>query len=338
LIIAVLISTLGNIHYYKYGVGYLAAIHVAIFAAVYSIIANAMYVWVGMKGDLAKAGASVAHFGFGLILLGILISSSKKEVISFNTSGIAVPLGQESKEDPRENLTLVKGQQMSMNKFGVTYVKDTFFTGDPKHYFEINFRDKQLGEEFNLYPNAFINYKGNNGLMANPDSKHYWNRDIFTYITSLPDPEKNKDTANFHDKTVKIGEKVFFASGYMTVDTVTSTNERTRVDVKTADSIIALKISVIGKDSSNHLAQPMLLYSKGNPISIPDTVLAQDLSVRLNAITPDGINIGVKESDSLLQYVTLKAYVFPMINILWLGIIIMVIGFLMSMWKRFKGV
>ncbi|MBI1780597.1 MAG: cytochrome c assembly protein, partial [Sphingobacteriales bacterium] len=117
-----------------------------------------------------------------------------------------------------------------------------------------------------------------------------------------------------------------------------SAYERTRINTKAADSVVALKISVIGKDSSNHLAQPLLVYTKGNSVSIPDTVLSQDLSVRLNAITTDGINIGVKESDSLLQYVTLKAYVFPMINILWIGIIVMVIGFLMSMWRRFKNV
>ncbi|RTL56320.1 MAG: cytochrome c assembly protein [Sphingobacteriales bacterium] len=338
LIISVLISIFGGIHYDKYGVGYLAAIHVAIFAAIYSVVANAMYIWIGMKGDIKKAGASVAHFGFGLVLVGILISSSKKEVISFNTSGIAVPFGQDSKEDPKENLTLIRGQEMNMLNYKVNYRKDTFFTGDPKHYFEINFQDKEKGEEFNLYPNAFINYKGNSGLMANPDSKHYWNKDIFTYITSLPDPEKNKDTANYHDKTVKIGEKVFFASGYMTVDKVSSEYERARINTKAADSVVALKISVIGKDSSNHLAQPLLVYTKGNAVSIPDTVLAQDLSVRLNAITPEGISIGVKESDSLLQYVTLKAYVFPMINVLWIGIIVMVIGFLMSMWRRFKGV
>lgn len=338
LIISVLISVFGGIHYDKYGAGYLAAIHVALFAAVYSVVANAMYIWVGMKGDIKKAGASVAHFGFGLVLVGILISSSKKEVISFNTSGIAVPFGEDSKEDSKENLTLVRGQQMAMSNYLVSYRKDTFFTGDPKRYFEINFQHKEKGEEFNLYPNAFINYKGNSGLMANPDSKHYWNKDIFTYITSLPDPEKNKDTASYHDKTVKIGEKIFFASGYMTVDTVTSEYERTRINTKSADSVVALKISVIGKDSSNHLAQPLLVFTKGNAVSIPDTVLSQDLSVRLNAITPGGISIGVKESDSLLQYVTLKAYVFPMINVLWLGIIVMVIGFLMSMWRRFKGV
>ena len=338
IVISVLISVFGGINYMKFGIGYLTAIHVALFAAIYSVIANAMYIWIGMNGDLAKAGASVAHFGFALMLVGMLIASSKKEVISWNTSGIMLNFGSESSEDPKENLTLVKGQQMSMNQYWVTYTKDTFFTGDPKHYFEINFNRKDGKESFNLYPNAFINYKGNQGLMANPDSRHYWHKDIFTYITSLPDPEKNKDTASYQSKVVKPGERIFYSAGYFVIDSITSSHNRSRINTAGADSVTVLNISVVGKDSSNHFAQPLLIYSKGNTTAVADTVLSQNLSLKVNSILPNGIDLGVKESDSLLQYVTLKAYVFPMINILWLGIIVMVIGFLMAMWRRFKGV
>jgi cytochrome c-type biogenesis protein CcmF len=37
-----------------------------------------------------------------------------------------------------------------------------------------------------------------------------------------------------------------------------------------------------------------------------------------------------------MRYITLKAYKFPMINLLWLGTLIMVAGFLMSMWHRIR--
>lgn len=338
LLLSVLISVFGGINYQKYGIGYLSAIHIALFAAIYSFVANAMYILIGVKGNILKAGASVAHVGFALSLAGILISSSKKEVISWNTSGIMMNFGSESSEDPKENLTLVKGQQMTMNQYMVNYVKDTFFTGDPKRYFEINFQNKNGKENFNLYPNAFINYKGNSGLMANPDSRHYWNKDIFTYITSLPDPEKNKDTAVYHNKTVKVGDSIFYSSGFFIIDSIKKTYQRTRINTAGTDSVIALNISIKGKDSSLRIAEPLLLFTKGNSVAVADTVLSQNLSIKINSITPQGIDIGVKESDSLLQYVTLKAYTFPMINILWLGVIIMVIGFLMSMWRRFRGV
>jgi cytochrome c-type biogenesis protein CcmF len=42
------------------------------------VIANLSYIWIGLKGKMKSAGASIAHIGFGLALVGILISSSKK--------------------------------------------------------------------------------------------------------------------------------------------------------------------------------------------------------------------------------------------------------------------
>jgi cytochrome c-type biogenesis protein CcmF len=70
--------------------GFLAAIHVAIFAAVYGIVANAAYIWLGLKGKMKSAGASVAHVGFTMFLLGVLISSSKQETLSKNTTGASM--------------------------------------------------------------------------------------------------------------------------------------------------------------------------------------------------------------------------------------------------------
>src|SRR5690606_32183702 len=119
------------------------------------------------------------HVGFGLVLVGILISSSKKEILSYNTSGIPIDFGKESKEKTGENLTLVKGVPMKMGKFDVTYVKDSAHPKKQQWYYQIHFKSREDEEEFTLWPNAFVNYKGNEGLMANPDARHYWGHDVF---------------------------------------------------------------------------------------------------------------------------------------------------------------
>ena len=62
-------------------------------AAIYAIVANAAYIWLGIKGKLKLSGGSVAHVGFGMVLLGILISSSKKEVLSNNKTGYSCTVG-----------------------------------------------------------------------------------------------------------------------------------------------------------------------------------------------------------------------------------------------------
>jgi cytochrome c-type biogenesis protein CcmF len=197
LLIGSLILAFGNINYDTYGIGYLGAIWLAIVCSVYGVVANMAYIWVGLKGKLKISGGSISHLGFGLMLVGILISASKKETLSFNTSGIFINFGKDSKEKSGENLTLVKGVRTDMGKYWLTYEKDSAHPKKPLWYYHVKFENKASGEAFTLTPNAFINYKGNEGLMANPDAKHYWGHDIFTYITSLPDPNKAKDTASF---------------------------------------------------------------------------------------------------------------------------------------------
>jgi cytochrome c-type biogenesis protein CcmF len=48
------------------------------------------------------------------------------------------------------------------------------------------------------------------------------------------------------------------------------------------------------------------------------------------------MEIGVKESGAVASLITLKVYEFPWINILWFGVIIMTIGFFMSILNRLK--
>ncbi|MBV9988787.1 MAG: cytochrome c biogenesis protein CcsA, partial [Chitinophagaceae bacterium] len=223
-LISAAISVFGNINYDKHGPGFLVAIHIAIFAAVYATVANAGYIWAGLKGKVKAAGASVAHVGFGLILVGILISSSKKTVLSWNTTGVT-PLTADPKSknnpagDPAENITLFKGIATDMGRYMVTYAKDTMNEHDRKRYFEIAFRAKTGGETFNLYPDVIKQNKGGEGFSANPAAKHYWYKDIFVYITSFQ--ENNRaDTASFKDREIKAGDTLFYSRGMMILNGV----------------------------------------------------------------------------------------------------------------------
>jgi len=77
-------------------------------------------------------------------LLRNLISSSKKEVLSYNTSGIFVPLGENKITGKAgENLTLIKGQKMDMGRYWVSFdgkYKDKL--RNDKWYYRLNFETK----------------------------------------------------------------------------------------------------------------------------------------------------------------------------------------------------
>ena len=333
-VIASLILLFGNVDYRENGLGYLGAIWLAVVASVYAIIANGAYIWTGVKGNMKRAGGSIAHLGFGLVLIGILISSSKKEVLSHNTSGIFMNFGEGSKEKSGENLTLIKGVRSDMGNYWITYEKDSAHPQKPLWFYNIRFESKDGKENFTLSPNAFVNYKGNEGLMANPDSRHYWDHDVFTYITSLPDPEKNKDTSSFKTHRLNVGDTVFYSKGYAILEEVNSKNNIPTEGFAPEDSATVASLKIHAQTSSTYTIEPLLIKKGGSFISFPDTVVAENLVVQLQKVSNNSAELGIKESNSIMQYVTLKAYKFPFISVLWLGVIIMVIGFMISMFRR----
>lgn len=338
LVVSALILGFGNVDYRTYGIGYLGAIWLALICSIYAVVANAAYIWVGMNGRLKVSGGSIAHLGFGLMLVGILISSSKKDVLSHNTTGIFINFGEGAKENSGENLTLIKGVRTDMGKYWVTYEKDSAHPKKPLWYYHIKFESKDGKENFTLTPNAFVNYKGNQGLMANPDARHYWNHDIFTYITSLPDPQKVKeDTSKFKTVTASVGDTVFYSKGFAVIENLTSRNNIPNAGFSPNDSASIARLKVFAKSESIYTIEPLLINKSGNLLPYPDTVRAENLVVQLQKVKGDkGVELGIKESDAMMQYVTLKAYKFPYIIVLWLGTVVMFIGFIMSMVRRIQ--
>ncbi len=335
LIISLLILGFGDINYYKQGIGYQATIWLAVVASVFSIVANGSYIFSGLKGKIRNAGGTIAHIGFTMMMLGILISASKKEILSYNTSGIPVFFGKDSQENPGENLTLVKGIKTDMGKYWVTYERDSTHPKKPYLWFyHLKFERKDGKENFTLYPNAFVNYKDNMGLMANPDARHYLTHDIFTYITSLPDPSKKKDTSSFRPFPVKVGDTVFYSSGFAILEDIKTSRSIPGMEFGPDDSATVAKLKVTSKTSSIYTINTLLLNKDGSSFPFPDTVMAENLIVQLQKANGGNVELGMKESNALLQYVTLKAYKFPFINLLWAGTIIMGIGFIISMFQR----
>jgi len=334
-IAATLVLAFGDINYTKKGPGFLGAIWLAVACSVYTIIANIAYIWLGLKGKLKLAGGSISHFGFGMVLLGILLSSSKKEVLSNNINGIPAPLGEN--EDPRENLTLVKGLTSDMGKYSLTYEGDSTHPKKALWFYKIRFKSKDGKEEFVLQPNAFVNYKGNEGLMANPASRHYWDHDVFTYITSLPNPAKQEDTATFHSNVLKPGDSLFYSNGFMVFQDVKA-KDSLPVELFGPDgSLQEASLKIFSKTGSIYSVTSKLATAKGEMLALPDTIIAESLVLQLQKVNPDkSIELGVKESNAVMKYVTLKAYKFPFIRLLWFGVLITATGIIISMVRRIR--
>lgn len=333
LIISVCISYFGNISYDTYGVGFLAAIHLAVFAAVYAIVANSAYIWAGLNGKVKAAGASVAHVGFGMMLLGMLITSANKEVLSINYVN-PLNFGSESTVKGVENLTLYQGIKTDMGNYWATYVKDTVDTDSKSTYFRIEMEKKDGKAKFYIHPNLIKNTKGQEGVSQNPGTKHYWDKDIFTYINYASSVMGEEDTAQYRNKLLDVGDTMYYSTGYLVLEKVTINPTNAKYAFSAQDTAIMAELSGKSADGRNFKALPVFQLKHNQPKYFVDTVISQGLAVRLSRISDRQLEISVKESSQLSPFIALKILQFPFINLLWLGTILMITGLIMSIVRR----
>ena len=93
-------------------------------------------------------------------------------------------------------------------------------------------------------------------------------------------------------------------------------------------------IRVFSRSGTIYIAEPILISGKGQTLSLPDSLTAENLIFQLNKVEGENIEFGVKETVPAIEYVTLKAYKFPFINLLWMGTFIMVAGLIISAINR----
>ncbi len=345
-VITALLAVFYPLTYYKMGAGFLGAAYAALFAAIYSVIANGAYIWSGLNGKLKAAGGSIAHLGFALMIAGILISSSNKEVISSSSAnGINLqisgkdPMTKET-DNPLDNLTLIRQVPATMGPYEVTYLRDSFGNEKGRRFYELLFQrkdatTKKVLEQFTLWPDVYI-MKDNN-MSSNPDTKSYVNKDVFTYISYAINKSNEEDTTKFIIKEMAEGDTAFYSNGIIVLNRVVKNPDNGKYHFKPTDAAVMADITLISKDSLHYKAYPLIQIDQFGFNQVDDTVYAQNMYVRFAGLTDNKkFKIGIKESDKLIEYVTLKAYVFPYINLVWLGLIIMALGIVMSAVKRAK--
>jgi cytochrome c-type biogenesis protein CcmF len=157
---------------------------------------------------------------------------------------------------------------------------------------------------------------------------------VFTYLTSVIDPNKVKDTAQFQARSARVGDTLWYSKGFAVLEGLD-----VRKDIPgfaPGDSVSVASLKIFARTQSIYTSRPMLISKDGATHAEPDTLTAEGLVFRLQKSEGGVAEIGIKESDAVLKYVTLKAYKFPFIAIVWIGTVIMIVGFFISMVRRIR--
>ncbi|MGE8241868.1 MAG: heme lyase CcmF/NrfE family subunit, partial [Sphingobacterium sp.] len=203
------------------------------FASIFCILANIRVLGDAVKGKWKLAGSSVAHIGFGLLLIGAMVAAATNEVISVNNTGYIAVSGFDKVEKPGENLFLTEGEPVQMGEYKITYIGDSIVA--PNTYYKIKYEriDEETGkvkEEFVLQPFAQNNAKMG-GLIGTPATKHYITHDVYTLITAAAaESQAQHSKVAAEEKTgfedyeepatyqVNIGDTLRYRNGYYVIE------------------------------------------------------------------------------------------------------------------------
>ena len=278
-------------------------------AAYFAILSNLDYLITSRVSLWQRLGSFSAHVGFGLLLLGVLFSGLNKHHISKNTFAMD---GLLSEEQIGKNVLLVKGLPMVINGYEVTYAGDTL-QGNRRD-FTIRYRELSktgtLGEAFELEPYALYTNDFSKVASMNPDTRHYWDHDVFTHITGLPPASQSAEQAKAFEDSLKF-ETIQLALGdaYTTerhrVELLALNDAPTHPDYEPQAGDVALgakvRIERIDFDTAA-IAEPVVVLRENLVYSYPAQVNAFSTRVQL----PESVFTARLGNEDRLDYQTIE--------------------------------
>ena len=344
---------------------------IIVFAGMFTIVANAtILVKLLKKSTFKLAGGSFAHIGLGMILIGIMFSSGFSEVISINMSGLTYSNSWED-EMNKEHVLLWINKPVQMKDYTVIYrgrqkkvvgvpeyvpakilastgkVNEAIALEDYKTYFKKGDEVKIVLEEndyfkidylqnealqFSLSPMSQFN-EGMGGLISSPDSKIYFDRDLYTYVAAMndfSDPEWKEDETY----EVSPGEQFHVADFVTYFDGAEVLKELDGYTLQEGDVAVKAKLRILDYDVEKVL-EPTFIVRDNQVGKLPVIDSELGIKISLENILPDQNKFVFKVNQYQKDYVVMKAIVKPYINVLWIGTIVMLFGFTVAIYRRF---
>jgi len=312
-----------------------------------TLIAGNIIYWIKSQSfKLLNWGSSLTHIGFGVLMVGVLVSSVNKNVLTATKDGIQLAPEQTEKGEldqkgikfNRENRIVYQDETAEIGEFNVTYLgSDKGIHYDSlDEFFHIQFTSSV--DSFTLIPKTQNNPQM--GLLAEPDTRHYLTRDIFTHINYQSGLDREEPFSGFLMDTVAIQTNALTSSGKIQYKILTV--ERSTDEVGNTQLRMPTMVSRLNQVDT--IYPQILISEKENSIkSIPVSSDELGLFLSIESIKIDNpdptqgqfsfiINTG--EKTPVKNYVVLKIVEFPWINLVWFGTIIMVIGFSVSIYNR----
>lgn len=317
-------------------------LNLLLFSSLFATFANLDYFLRMVKGKVRKGGPAIAHMGFALIMLGSLLSAGNKKIISKNQSPVNINFENNTNAN-QENVMLMKGDTVLMDPYYITYRERRF--EDPHVYFDMDYlkvnSNGEYEKQFTLSP--FVQLNQQMGNVPEPSTQHFWDEDIFTHITyaDLDNLDSASQDRYGEADTLKLqlGDSIFSSNAVIIIEGFNRTINKDSLQLKEEDIVLGLTISARNLQNEKYFATPAMVIRGNRVFGLEDEIEAFGIKFNFIGIDPDSEKLTILLSEKNANagdFVIMQAIVFPFINVLWIGCIVMVLGSLIAVFQRIR--
>lgn len=295
-----------------------------VFVAFFALYGNAEVLWKIAKGNLRLAGGAAAHVGFAILVLGIVTSSGLNNPIGKG----GVQLG-----ETRDNFVLALNQTLTVQGYTVSYTgHGTSEEGLPSYL--LSFTDPK-GRSFDLAPVVYESNKGQ--WIQNPDIQKFIEKDIFVAVSPNIMFDSGEDGGQI---TIARGDSSLIGdSDYLIefLDYDMAVGEQYLTD---STEVAVGAILRITKKSTGEAKEvrPVYLIQKDRSVEyVQNTITDWGITIAFTGMNVDSgsIVLGIQGiSVTPEDWIVVQAYEKPFISLVWIGFIILTLGFFLSIYRR----
>lgn len=279
---------------------------ILMFAGIFSIFSNITYLFAFLRGKIKLAASALAHFGFGLMILGILATGLNKKIISTNLFAQQDLIQGFEAEDYMKNLVLIKNAPMTIAGYEVTYKGDTMVDAFNRE-FNIKFdqKDAQGKTVKSINSNPTLVYGRDEAAQpsSNPSVYRTLANDLFTYVNWLPPQmmnpaaqEKLESELNYQPFAVTLNDTFFYDSGFGILKSISNLTNHPDYEPKKGDQILSCLIELRQlNDSLSYMAEPAIISRGDLYYTLP--YLQNDLGIKVR-INPSSLDAYYPSSDA----------------------------------------
>lgn len=288
-------------------------------SSAFALIVNAEIAVKIVKKNMKMLGAYVAHIGIAIFLLGVIGSAAYSQEV---------------------DLDLIKNKPVQAFGYEMTFTGYHPIENNTKYEFNIELRKGD--KTFNAAPVMYI-AEFNNSLMREPAILSFFTRDIYFAPMGY---EEGKQDQQGSVISLQRGASTQFGNTKITFNDFDFPQSVRDAMMSGADFEIGVKLT-LESDGKVQQARVAMQSQAGERLLTATEVPDMNLKIQLNNLDATGkvdlllTSLGTESQDEINiqskdEVLIVAASIKPFISLVWIGVVVMVLGFFVSVVRRLK--